>query len=111
MPGGHSWTPSEAEQRLTAITAPWYVAAGWALDLFRGRQRPDLRERRTGSAGQHASDLAARPGQRPLPTRCLPRTARWRHLDLPARRDDPLPYSHIIQHTEDGIPYLGPELI
>lgn len=32
------WTPSEVTQRLAGIAAPWYVAAGWALDLFRGRQ-------------------------------------------------------------------------
>ena len=33
-----SWTPSEIAQRLAGIPTPWYVAAGWALDLFRGRQ-------------------------------------------------------------------------
>jgi hypothetical protein len=33
-----SWTPGEVAQRLAGIAAPWYVAAGWALDLFRGRQ-------------------------------------------------------------------------
>ncbi len=32
------WTPGEVAQRLTGISTPWYVAAGWALDLFRGRQ-------------------------------------------------------------------------
>jgi hypothetical protein len=32
------WTPSEVAHRLTGIAAPWYVAAGWALDLFRGTQ-------------------------------------------------------------------------
>ncbi|WP_055700863.1 nucleotidyltransferase domain-containing protein [Streptomyces silaceus] len=30
------WTPSEVAQRLAGVTAPWCVAAGWALDLFRG---------------------------------------------------------------------------
>lgn len=33
-----SWTPSEVAQHLTGTVAPWYVAAGWALDLFHGRQ-------------------------------------------------------------------------
>ncbi|MFE2976192.1 nucleotidyltransferase domain-containing protein [Streptomyces sp. NPDC059258] len=33
-----SWTPSEVARRLDGITTPWCVAAGWALDLFRGRQ-------------------------------------------------------------------------
>jgi hypothetical protein len=33
-----AWTPHEAAARLAAVEAPWYVAAGWALDLFRGGQ-------------------------------------------------------------------------
>jgi hypothetical protein len=33
-----SWSPSEVAQRLAGIATPWYVAAGWALDLFRGAQ-------------------------------------------------------------------------
>ncbi|MFF8984532.1 nucleotidyltransferase domain-containing protein [Streptomyces globisporus] len=33
-----SWTPDEVARRLAGVRAPWYVAAGWALDLFRGRQ-------------------------------------------------------------------------
>ncbi|MGW7587297.1 nucleotidyltransferase domain-containing protein [Kitasatospora sp. NPDC054768] len=32
------WTPSEVAQRLAGIGTPWCVAAGWALDLFRGRR-------------------------------------------------------------------------
>ncbi|MBB3098015.1 hypothetical protein FHR83_005700 [Actinoplanes campanulatus] len=32
------WTPAEIANRLTGVTAPWCVAAGWALDLFRGEQ-------------------------------------------------------------------------
>jgi hypothetical protein len=32
------WTPIEVAQQLAGIGTPWYVAAGWALDLFRGRQ-------------------------------------------------------------------------
>ncbi|MFC8696754.1 nucleotidyltransferase domain-containing protein [Streptomyces parvus] len=33
-----AWTPDEVARRLAGVRAPWYVAAGWALDLFRGRQ-------------------------------------------------------------------------
>lgn len=36
-----SWTPGEIAQRLSGIGTPWCVAAGWALDLFRGRQTRD----------------------------------------------------------------------
>ncbi|MBC3840222.1 hypothetical protein GXW82_08535 [Streptacidiphilus sp. 4-A2] len=33
-----AWTPGEVARRLVGLDAPWCVAAGWALDLFRGRQ-------------------------------------------------------------------------
>ncbi|MEY9934385.1 hypothetical protein ABH926_009053 [Catenulispora sp. GP43] len=33
-----AWSPAEIARRLTGVEVPWYVAAGWALDLFRGRQ-------------------------------------------------------------------------
>jgi len=33
-----AWTPHEAALHLALLEAPWYVAAGWALDLFLGRQ-------------------------------------------------------------------------
>lgn len=29
-----AWTPGEAARRLSTVAAPWYVAAGWALELF-----------------------------------------------------------------------------
>jgi hypothetical protein len=32
------WSPSEVAHHLAGLTTPWYVAAGWALDLFRGKQ-------------------------------------------------------------------------
>ncbi|MEU6819362.1 hypothetical protein ABZ921_01950 [Streptomyces atriruber] len=32
------WTPGEVAQRLAGVATPWCVAAGWALDLFRGTQ-------------------------------------------------------------------------
>lgn len=34
-----AWRPEEAAERLHCIGAPWYVAAGWAIDLFVGRDR------------------------------------------------------------------------
>jgi hypothetical protein len=33
-----AWRPDEVARRLAAVTAPWYVAGGWALDLHRGEQ-------------------------------------------------------------------------
>jgi len=32
------WSPAHLAGLLQGVTAPWYVAAGWALDLFRGEQ-------------------------------------------------------------------------
>jgi len=31
-----AWPPVEVAVRLSGVRAPWYVASGWALDLFRG---------------------------------------------------------------------------
>jgi hypothetical protein len=32
------WTPAELAERLAGVSARWYVLAGWALDMFLGRQ-------------------------------------------------------------------------
>ncbi len=40
-----AWHPAEAAQILAGVEAPWYVAAGWAIDLFAGgepREHEDL---------------------------------------------------------------------
>ncbi|CCH19716.1 Conserved hypothetical protein [Micromonospora lupini str. Lupac 08] len=37
----HCWKPRDVARRLAGISAPWYVAAGWALDLYRGEQTRD----------------------------------------------------------------------
>lgn len=40
-----SWTPAEVARRLAGVAAPWYVAAGWALELFHGastREHDDI---------------------------------------------------------------------
>ena len=33
-----AWSPAEVAERLEGVDATWYVLAGWALDLFQGRQ-------------------------------------------------------------------------
>lgn len=33
-----AWRPEQVAERLDGVGAPWCVAAGWALDLFRGKQ-------------------------------------------------------------------------
>jgi hypothetical protein len=37
-PDGDAWHPRQMADRLQDLTIPWYVAAGWSVDLFRGEQ-------------------------------------------------------------------------
>ncbi|MEU4655223.1 hypothetical protein AB0G32_15010 [Streptomyces sp. NPDC023723] len=138
------WTPSELAQQLTGINTPWYVAAGWALDLFRGKRTrahgdieiaipaagfPEVRDRFPG----HIFDAvgSGRIWENAAPEVLAAVHQTW--LRDPAsgnylldvfrephdgdtwicRRDEriQLPYSGIIHHTHDGIPYLAPELV
>ena len=144
-----AWHPVEAARVLGGVEAPWYVAAGWAIDLFLGgapREHQDLeiavpRDR----LGEFASALAgyelfvpaeegdeylawplADSGDRPATHHQTwvrdPSAGRWR-LDLfrephdgdtwICRRDDTirLPYTELIEHTADGIPYGRPEIV
>jgi hypothetical protein len=34
-----AWHPAEVAEMFSGLEAPWYVAAGWAIDLFLGGQR------------------------------------------------------------------------
>jgi hypothetical protein len=139
-----AWTPDEVARRLSGISVPWYVAAGWALDLFRGEQTrkhgdieiavpaarfPELRDRFAEYAFDAVGDRRiwenatpdelARTHQTWLRD---PATGRYL-LDVfrephdgdtwICRRDATirLPYSEIIRHTADGVPYLVPELV
>lgn len=139
-----AWTPDEVARRLTGIAAPWCVAAGWALDLFRGEQTrkhgdieiaipaarfPEVHDR----FAQYAFDAV---GDRRIWEDATPDELAQTHqtwLRDPAtgrylldvfrephdgdtwicRRDETirLPYSEIIRHTADGVPYLVPELV
>jgi len=138
------WTPDEVARRLAGLAAPWYVAAGWALDLFLGGQsRPhhdleiavpaarfaEIRDRFT----EYAFDAvgSGRIWENPGPEVLAGTHQTW--LRDPAsgrylvdvfrephdgdtwvcRRDEAIrfPYRDIIARTEDGIPYLAPELV
>ncbi|MFE1366955.1 nucleotidyltransferase domain-containing protein [Streptomyces anulatus] len=139
-----SWTPGEVAQRLAGISTPWCVAAGWALDLFRGRQTrdhgdieiavpqagfPEVRDRFPGYVFDAAGSGRIWEDATPETLAAVHQT--W--LRDPAtnnylldvfrephdgdtwicRRDETirLPYSEIVHHTQDGIPYLAPELV
>lgn len=45
-----SWKPQEVARRLAGICVPWYVAAGWALDLGGGD---------AAGAQRHPADVAS----------------------------------------------------
>lgn len=138
------WTPAEVAQRLAGIGTPWFVAAGWALDLFRGRQTrahgdveigipaanfPEVRSRFPGYVFDAAGSGRIWEDAAPQVLAAVHQT--WLRdpdtgnylLDVfrephdgdtwICRRDERirLPYRDIIHHTQDGIPYLAPELV
>ncbi|MCT7372650.1 hypothetical protein A7R75_26970 [Mycolicibacterium llatzerense] len=137
-----AWTPVEVAERLSGTAACWYVAAGWALDLFvdgLGREHDDLE---IGVPRERFSEIVdAFPGFEwdvvgdgkawPFPEEAdathqtwlrEPATGRYRldvfrephDGDLWVCRRDPsitLPYDELILRTNDGIPYVIPEVV
>jgi hypothetical protein len=138
------WTPAEVARRQAGIAAPWCVAAGWALDLFRGRQTrehgdveiavpaahfPEVRDRCTGYVFDAVGSGIIWENAAPEVLGATHQT--W--LRDPAtgdylvdvfrephdgdtwicRHDESirLPYRDIIHRTQDGIPYLAPEIV
>ncbi|MEV6166384.1 hypothetical protein AB0L71_31580 [Streptomyces sp. NPDC052052] len=138
------WTPREVAQQLAGIGTPWYVAGGWALDLFRGRRTrahgdieiaipaasfPEVLHRFPGYVFDAVGSGRIWENATPEVLAAVHQT--W--LRDPAtgtylldvfrephdgdtwicRRDERirLPYSDIVHHTQDGIPYLAPELV
>jgi hypothetical protein len=138
------WTPSEIAHHLAGLGTPWCVAAGWALELFRGSQTrehgdieiaipsasfPEVRDRFPGYVFDAVS--SGRMWENAMPDVLAATHQTW--LRDPAtgnylfdvfrephdgdtwicRRDETirLPYSDIIYHTHDGIPYLAPEIV
>jgi uncharacterized protein CbrC (UPF0167 family) len=138
------WTPSDVAHLLTGIATPWCVAAGWALDLFRGAQTrehgdieiaipaasfPEVRTRFPGCVFDAVG--SARIWENATPDVLAATHQTWVRdpatgnylLDVfrephdgdtwICRRDETirLPYRDVIHHTQDGIPYLAPELV
>lgn len=54
-----AWTPAEASRRLGSLKAPWYVIAGWALDLFLGRQTRDHHDLEIGVPEHRFAEVRA----------------------------------------------------
>ncbi|WP_316522084.1 nucleotidyltransferase domain-containing protein [Kitasatospora brasiliensis] len=139
-----AWRPEQVAERLAGVEVAWCVAAGWALDLFRGRQSrphgdleiavpaagfPEIRGRfpelvfdAVGSgrvwpaAGAEALAATHQTWLRdPTNDRFLLDVFREPHDGGTwiCRRDERLrlPYAQTIERTDDGIPYLAPELV
>jgi Aminoglycoside-2''-adenylyltransferase len=139
-----SWTPREVAARLAGIDTPWYIAGGWAADLFLGRTTRAHADIEIAVPAEKFNDVLSRfPGLvfdavgsgRIWPDATAAELAAvhqtWLRdpdtgnyvLDVLrephdgdtwiCRRDGSirLPYDEIIHRTQDGIPYLVPELV
>jgi hypothetical protein len=53
-----AWTPQEAARRLAAVEAPWAVSAGWAIDLFLGRERREHEDLEIGVPADRFDEIA-----------------------------------------------------
>jgi hypothetical protein len=138
-----AWSPSEAAHHLARLEAPWYVSAGWALDLFLGEQTREHDDLEIGVPSHRFPEvrevlfefeLVVIGGGKawPLSPRSLARhhqtwvrerpTGVWR-MDLfrESWNDDAwtfrrhprvrLPAAAVTASTDDGIPFLQPEIV
>jgi hypothetical protein len=135
-----AWRPDEIAERLSGVDARWYVAGGWAIELFAGRPtRPhgdleigvaagDFEAVRTALA-DHEFDVIGSGHRWPLDSPAFDRLHQtWARRDGVYRLDvfrEPhdgdtwicrrdaalrLPYTQIIRHTSQAVPYLAPEI-
>jgi len=62
-----AWRPEEASRRLAGLRAPWYVAAGWAIDLFLGGERREHEDLELAVPNARFGEVAAAlPGLEPF---------------------------------------------
>jgi hypothetical protein len=141
-PPWDAWSPAEVARRLAGVTVPWCVAAGWAVDLFRGettREHGDV-EIAIPAAGfaeirdalpelewEAAGSGRLFPADHPAfglthQTWGRSKDSGIYRLDVfrephengtwICRRDQSItrPYDTLIARTDDGIPYLVPEV-
>src|SRR5260221_6218307 len=58
-----AWTPQEAARRLAGVEAPWAVSAGWAIDLFLGRERRQHEDLEIGVPADRFNEVASALGE------------------------------------------------
>jgi hypothetical protein len=135
------WTPREAADRLRGIDVPWCVTAGWAIDLFLGRQTrehedlevaipdtawPQVRDRLDDLefvvAGDGLWELSETSLAAHFQTWGRDSTGAFRvdfFRDVHdgdtwiCKRETSIrrPYTELIRTTDDGIPYMSPEVV
>lgn len=54
-----AWRPEQAAALLEGVQAPWYVAAGWAIDLFLGEERREHHDLEIAVPRERFSEIAA----------------------------------------------------
>jgi len=141
-----AWSPEQVARLLDGVQVPWYVAGGWAIDLFLGGQRREHEDLEIAVPNDRFGEIAAAlrgfeicvitgPGEA-TPLEYAEAELEWTHqtwvrepatglwrLDVfrePSegetwicRRDARirLQYDHVIERTDDGVPYGRPEII
>jgi hypothetical protein len=55
----NAWHPSEAAWRLAGVSAPWYVAAGWSIDLFLRNNLRDHEDLEIAVPGERFAEIEA----------------------------------------------------
>ena len=55
-----AWSPEQVTARLDGVEAPWYVAAGWAIELFLGEQRREHEDLEIAVPRERFSEIAER---------------------------------------------------
>lgn len=135
------WTPDEIAERLSGLEVPWYVAAGWAIDLFLGSESREHEDLEIGVPAARFNVVAPYFAEYdlmvPIDGLFWPYSAdkdshqtwireraggAWK-LDVfrepsqeghwVCRRDESikLRYDVLIEHTASGIPYARPEIV
>ncbi len=141
-----AWRPDEVARLLDGVRVPWYVAAGWALELFLGGQLREHEDLEIAVPNTRFDELApvleglevfvitdraeatplAEARARLMDTHQTwirePATGKWRFDvfrepsdgDTWICRREPairMPYSRLIERTDEGIPYGRPEVV
>jgi hypothetical protein len=81
------WHPAEAAGVLADVRAPWYVAAGWAIDLFLGGHHREHEDLEIAVPSDRFAEVAAALGDYELyvPGRIGDRYVAWAIADEPER--------------------------